>query len=156
MARPITSAILRLWSHVDKNGPVMPGMTTPCWVFTGADNGKGYGVISRGGRGNGLQYVHIVAWEDVNGLVPDGRELDHLCRLRACCRPDHLEAVTSVVNNARSNSLSALNKRKTHCMKGHPFDTSNTYEFRGVRICRTCRRERMAEWRSNRAETEAR
>lgn len=83
----------RVFSRIDADGP--------CWLWTGALNRKGYGVIQRGDRDMGTALVHRVVWELLVGLVPLGLDLDHLCRVRACCNPDHLEPVTRAVNTAR-------------------------------------------------------
>lgn len=76
--------------------------------------------------------------------MPAGLGLDHLCRVRRCVNPAHLEPVTDRVNILRGQAPSAVNAAKTHCIRGHPFNSVNTYWFtetngtRG-RQCRTCR-----------------
>ena len=98
----------------------------------------GYGRISVNDRD---RYVHRVAWELANGPVPEGFELDHLCRNRACLNLDHLEIVTRRENVRRGVGLAAINARKTHCKRGHEFTPENTYiDNRNIRYCRTCRR----------------
>lgn len=75
---------------------------TGCLVWTGPRTRYGYGYIGKeGGRHAGMAHTHKVMWESVNGSVPDGLELDHLCRNRACCEPTHLEPVTHLVNVQR-------------------------------------------------------
>jgi hypothetical protein len=76
-----------------------------CWIWTGALSTQGYGNIRIGSRTDGSRRVvptHIVMWESQNGPVSDGLELDHLCRVRACCNPAHLEPVTPSVNMKRA------------------------------------------------------
>ena len=98
-----------------------------CWVWMGAKNRAGYGVFSVG-KGTVLAHRFAV------GPVPDGLQLDHLCRNRACVRPSHLEAVTGKVNMERSGPA-----RRTHCPAGHLYDAANTkWSSRGWRQCRTC------------------
>lgn len=75
-------------------------MTDSCWVWTGATI-NGYGVLG-GGRGYYRARAHNVAYEQTVGPIPDGLELDHLCRNRACVRPDHLEPVTRAKNVRRA------------------------------------------------------
>jgi hypothetical protein len=75
------------------------------------------------------------------GAVPEGLELDHLCRVRGCVNPKHLEPVTHRENLMRGESWSAVNARKTHCPEGHPYDETNTYiDGKGRRRCRECAR----------------
>lgn len=75
-----------------------------CWIWQGAKTGYGHGMIGVGSRTDGtrrLQGCHVVTWESQHGPVPAGLELDHLCRVPACCNPAHLEAVTHAVNLQR-------------------------------------------------------
>jgi putative phage-type endonuclease len=75
-----------------------------CWVFMGAIGTGGYGRVGGdGGRGGGTRQAHRVVYESMRGRVPKGMDLDHLCRNRACCNPDHLEVVTRSENNRRGN-----------------------------------------------------
>lgn len=73
-------------------------VTSGCWLWTGQLNNTGYGLFwyQTGKRG-----AHVVLWELLRGLVPDGLELDHLCRVRRCVNPDHLEPVTHSENLLR-------------------------------------------------------
>jgi len=113
-------------------------MDTPCDLWTGYTNADGYGVQHVGGQ---VRYTHTLAWEAVNGPVPDGLQLDHLCRVRACRAVAHLEPVTSQVNTLRGEGVAALNARKVACPQGHPYTPENTRMTpRGQRMCRTCRR----------------
>ena len=105
-----------------------------CWLWTACVNKKGYGQVGIGGREKRL--AHRVLYEAMVGPIPDGLELDHLCRTPACVRPGHLEPVTHAENMARgAHSL------KTHCPKGHEYTEANTRLGRGQgRKCRTCHR----------------
>jgi hypothetical protein len=125
----------RLWRRVQKGGP------KDCWLWLGANNGNGYGVIGLGGRAAGQDYVHRVAWELERGTIPEGLEVDHLCNTRGCVNVTHMELVTHQENNRRSSSPAGLAGRKTHCPVGHPYDTANTYRPPGApnsRMCRAC------------------
>lgn len=90
--------------------------------------------------------VHRLAYVRWVGPIPDGLELDHLCRVRSCCRPSHLEAVTHRENTLRSPiTPAARNAKKTHCDYGHEFTVENTYRMRaGGRSCRACIARRKA------------
>jgi len=130
-----TPPVDRFWAKVEK--------TEGCWIWTGATDDDGYGLFwgirQRGEKG--CRFSHIVAYELTVGPVPDGLELDHLCRHRACVRPDHLEAVTHKTNLVRGSGFSGVNARKTACHRGHPFDAANTrIRAGGHRYCRTCQR----------------
>lgn len=108
-----------------------------CIVYTGALTRAGYGNVWAEGR---MQLVHRVTYvwatlEDITGL-----DVDHLCRVRACCNPEHLEAVPHGENMRRS--------RKDVCGKGHPMDGQYTDSKRGVlRVCKTCRNQTSREFR---------
>lgn len=90
-----------------------------------------------------LRHTHIWAYEAWIGPVPHGLELDHLCRIPSCCRPDHLEPVTHQVNVLRGTGVAAANAIKTACPAGHEYTADNTYlrkkpNGRTARRCRTC------------------
>lgn len=113
---------------------------TGCLLWIGATAGLGYGQIMIDGR---QQYVHRVMYEMFVAPIPAGLTIDHLCRVRLCGNPGHLEAVTQRVNILRSDGRAARAARKTHCDSGHEFDLINTYFGpSGRRTCRTCARER--------------
>ncbi|TDD77726.1 HNH endonuclease [Actinomadura rubrisoli] len=90
--------------------------------------------------------VHRFVYESLVGPIPEGLVLDHLCRVRACCNPAHLEPVTDRVNILRGASITAANARKTHCDHGHEFTSQNTYRHRGRRLCRACNRDAVARY----------
>jgi predicted CXXCH cytochrome family protein len=109
-----------------------------CWYWLGAKKGSAnaYGVFGVDGR---QVYVHRWSYEHFVGEIPEGYDIDHLCRNPACCNPAHLEAVTHRENLRRGETFAAENARKTHCHRGHEFTEANTYVTRtGSRICRRC------------------
>jgi hypothetical protein len=112
------------------------GYSTPCWVWQMSRTTGGYGQTFDGTR---LVPAHRWYYERTHGLVPEGLDLDHLCRVRACVNPDHLEPVTRRENLLRGETRTAANAAKTHCPQGHPYDEVNTYvRASGQRVCRRC------------------
>jgi hypothetical protein len=110
--------------------------TESCWLWRGSVSGDGYGGIRVSGRN---QRVHRVAYELLVAPVPDGLVLDHLCRVRNCVRPDHLEPVTGRVNTLRGETITAKALAATHCPQGHPYAGENLLARRkGWRGCRQC------------------
>jgi hypothetical protein len=118
-----------------------------CWIWTASLQGGNYGsfhlthTVSRG--------AHRVAYEHFVGPVPEGLVLDHLCRVRHCVNPEHLEPVTQRENQRRG----ICGVLTTHCKRGHEFTPENTYRHKGSRKCRRCaidgdayrRRQRRAQ-----------
>jgi hypothetical protein len=121
-----------------------------CHLWTGATTPKGYGKIrvKQGGRTKWFA-PHRVAYRLAKGEIPEGYEIDHLCRNRACCNPQHLEAVSKQENNRRSNSWSAKNARATECRRGHPLSGDNLLKRVGRRECKACHRERSRALRAH-------
>ena len=109
-----------------------------CWDWLAGRDHKGYGQFWLDG---GTRLAHRVSYEYANGPIPNGLQLDHLCRNRACVNPAHLEPVTGRDNLLRGETKAAMNAAATHCSNGHAFDEVNTYHWRGHRICRACGRD---------------
>jgi hypothetical protein len=108
-----------------------------CWLWLASKDRCGYGQIFWGGRPH---KAHRVAYALLVGPVPQGLELDHLCRNRHCVRPSHMEAVTHRENLKRG----LRGVMTTHCPAGHPYDTANTHiQVSGGRRCRACDRNRV-------------
>jgi hypothetical protein len=98
------------------------------------------------GRRVATKAAHRLFYEQLVGPIPDGLQLDHLCRVRHCVNPDHLEPVTQTANVLRGIGPTAVNAGKTHCVHGHPFTPDNTYiNKQGNRHCRACAIRRAAE-----------
>ena len=120
-----------------------------CWLFTGYWDRDGYGKVTPS-RLSGLKRqpmsVHRIMYEHEIGEIPEGLTIDHKCRTRCCCNPDHMEPVPNVVNVMRGFSLAALNARKTECKRGHHLSGENLFvNTKGERQCRICLNVRGAE-----------
>ena len=132
----------RFWSKVDVSHPL------GCWMWTAAQNGRGYGKFVAGSRTKGTRrfvLAHRYAYELLRGPIPDGMHIDHLCQVRGCVNPDHLEVVDNGENLRRSqNTFAGRHARARSCPQGHPYVGDNLYlcPKTGSRMCRTCRRER--------------
>lgn len=120
-----------------------------CWMWTGCARG-GMNAESRyGGYREG--YAHRFAYETLVGPIPEDLEIDHLCRVRFCVRPDHMEPVTHAENGRRGESVFGANARKTHCDSGHEFTADNTIIDPRGRKCRECKRGTDEARRARRA-----
>lgn len=86
-----------------------------CWEWVAGKNAGGYGCIYLAGK---RWLAHRLMWETLVGQIPDDQQIDHLCRNRACCNPDHLEPVTQQVNIARGAKV----KKRPECPEGHTYD----------------------------------
>jgi hypothetical protein len=105
------------------------GYETPCWVWQRAQNGTGYGVCYVGKR-NVL--AHRVYYEVEHGRVPEGLEIDHLCRVKLCCRPSHLEAVTHAQNQQRRPATKLTPDAVREIRTAHPADLAAVAAKHGV------------------------
>ena len=112
----------------------------PCWIWTATTNNGGYGQFWFDSKDVG---AHRWMYETLVGPIPEGLQIDHLCRVRNCINPKHLEPVTCGENVRRGDHWC---RRKTHCPQGHPYDEDNTLIYRsGSRACKECNRERGRE-----------
>lgn len=118
-----------------------------CLIWTAATTGAGYGTLWVDGRMVG---AHRVSYELFVADIPEGLQIDHLCRTPRCVEPKHLEPVSRRENILRGTSPTAVNATATHCPRGHAYDAENTYVYNGGRGCRECRREWNREHRTSR------
>lgn len=116
-------------------------MEDSCWLWAGGTNAYGYGVVDKViDRVRCRMQAHRVMYENVVGPIPKGLVIDHLCRVRACVNPDHMEVVTVRENVLRGVGLSAQYAKASHCVNGHEFTPENTRIYDGGRYCRACGR----------------
>lgn len=128
---------------------------TGCWLWVGTTAATGYGTLK---SGQSHYLAHRVSYVLHCGPIPDGLHIDHLCRVRCCVNPDHLEPVTIGENTRRGRSAEVTRARYatiTHCPQGHEYTEENTYYYRQAgqekylrRSCRACCRQKMRNRRS--------
>ena len=144
--------IERLMQHVE--------MVTEsgCWIWMGQIGPTGYGrvmvknpgITEKAGWVNG--YAHRVMYEALRGPIPEGLQLDHLCRVRCCVNPAHLEPVTQQ-ENIRRGDLGKIERSRTHCPYGHSYEEHCRRRPNAKRVCRACDRRRHHEsWLKNHSE----
>lgn len=115
----------RFWSKVDRSGE--------CWLWTAGTNRDGYGAFRRANRGKMVK-AHRYAFAEAHGEIPEGTELDHLCRVRRCVNPTHLEPVAHAENMRRA--------RSEVCSLGHVKELMPSGRWR----CRRCDYDRSNAW----------
>ena len=136
----------RFWNKVSKDN-------NGCWLWLGARSGRGWKQYGSFWNGTKLICAHRYAYEYKNGVIPEGLQLDHLCRHRLCVNPMHLELVTNQENCQRGNT-GLHNLIKFCCPKGHKYSPQNTYLYHCLsghikRCCRICHAQREAKRRLN-------
>jgi hypothetical protein len=140
---PASDPVSRFWQRVER--------TDTCWLWKGEAGRGRYWSIA--GASIGRVPVHRFSYEIHKGPIPEGMQVDHLCRTPNCVNPAHLEAVPQRVNCLRGVGPTAQNARRTHCVNGHPFDNANTYRRLGTsaRACKECTRLAGKRWRAKKA-----
>ena len=107
-----------------------------CWLWHGELDRDGYGRMA-----NGRTRAHHAVWRELVGPIPEGHELDHLCRRRSCVRPEHLEPVTRRDNELRKRWRHRV--RRPTCRRGHDMKANAAITPEGGRVCRICSGVRM-------------
>lgn len=130
----------------------IPEPNSGCWLWTGALCSGGYAMLHKPGTKRDVFRVHRLSYKLANGSIDDDLQVDHLCRIRSCINPDHLEAVTQTENVMRGIGFAAENSRKIFCDKGHEFTAENTRFYKRKdggqgRRCRQCHRDHERQYR---------
>jgi len=109
-----------------------------CWIWKAYRDKDGYGNITINKQ---PKRAHCISYELFKGEIPQGLQIDHLCRNTSCVNPEHLEVVTLRENLLRGDTYAANNIKKTHCPQGHEYNKANTYRDKNDGwYCRLCRR----------------
>lgn len=130
---------MRFWVKVKVN-------EVDCWLWTAGLNRNGYGRFMDANKIT--RAAHRIAYEALVAPIPEGLQLDHLCRVRHCVNPMHVEPVTQAENLRRGETITAKAVAATYCPQGHPYSGDNLYVSpKGHRSCRQCARDRNARRR---------
>jgi hypothetical protein len=130
----------RFISHINQ-------MPHGCWIWKGSPDRCGYGQMRLNGK---RPMAHNISWWMFVGEIPKDKEIDHICEVRLCVNPTHLQALTHKENVNKGKGLGAVNTRKTHCKQGHPLSGDNLRYDKGRygmrRNCKTCQKKWHAEY----------
>ena len=130
----------------------IPVTESGCWVWLGSLDTAGYGRFTIWSEDTQKQQqfsAHRESYKYFCGPIPEGKEIDHLCKVRCCVNPTHLEPVSDYENWQRGDqSAQQVNRAKTHCPRGHPYEEGNlvlSFLKQGKRACLICRRQQKME-----------
>lgn len=142
MSQKYPPARERFEARIDRSGD--------CWLWTGHTRPNGYGCFRVGRKQTS---VHRFAYEEFVGPIPEGMHVDHLCRVRSCANPLHLELVSPRENVLRGEAPTVQLFRDDVCKQGHALVGDNVYVWDKrptQRICKTCRNQRSVEYQRQR------
>lgn len=128
---------------------IEPVTESGCWIWMGHVMPNGYGQFRYGGK---AIPAHRAAFAIIRGYMPPRKiDLDHLCRVRCCVNPDHLEPVTRQVNLLRGAGSTLVGKER--CFRGHDLSVNLFYAgSKKAARCRECQRMRDQAWNADRQE----
>lgn len=131
-----------LQDRIENN--IQVSVDSGCWIWQGGKDRDGYGTMWIGPKPTRKRrYVHRMSYEAFIDEIPDGLEIDHLCRVKICCNPDHLEVVTTQENTRRRD---VAHQTDRYCRNGHRRTKENTYitpdGYRACGVCRTAAQRR--------------
>jgi len=128
----------RFWDKVNKNGAIpkkCPDLG-PCWIWLSNSRG-GYGLFKIKQKN---KQAHRVAYELLIGPLSQNDDLHHICEVKICCNPYHMQKVRPINHPGAGPEFQ---RSKTHCPRGHEYTVENTYVFgNNFRACRICAKER--------------
>lgn len=133
---PVNLKLLTRFFSKVKIDPSVTWNGTPCWLWTCNPDKDGYG---RFWIHDQSRAAHNISHGMFIERIPPNLVTDHLCRVRHCVNPVHLESVTNGENVLRGDTFPRANAEKTHCVRGHEFTKENTHLYKGIRVCRTCK-----------------
>jgi hypothetical protein len=112
-----------------------------CWEWQGSLDKDGYGYFKIRNKQERKRYrSHRVLYDFFKGITNNSMVIDHECKNRKCCNPDHLREISTYENlMSNSNGIGSVNSKKTHCKNGHEFTDLNTYVWKKERHCKTCK-----------------
>lgn len=114
-----------------------------CWLWQRRITDKGYGQmwLTTAYKKGVTTAAHRVSYMAFKGSIPENLQIDHLCKVRNCVNPEHLEAVTAAENVYRSNALYKQQMARTHCPQGHEYTDDNIYRYKTQAggVCRNCK-----------------
>lgn len=149
LSGPTRTAALNRWIRFEEK--IVRISESGCWVWDGSLSPEGYGKLTVNRR---TSYAHRVAYERYVGPIQRGLQLDHLCRVRCCVNPSHLEPVTQRMNALRGACGDVTRDRhakKCACKSGHEFTAENTYFYirsgYKCRVCKQCNRDRSRDYK---------
>lgn len=117
-------------------------MADGCWHWIAQIAPNGYGRLQMGTK---AEYAHRVSYTLHKGEIPEGMHVHHVCEVRQCVNPDHLQAITPRANLMASDTNARRNARKTHCLNGHSLEDAWVRD-NGARSCRQCNRDAQARY----------
>ena len=122
----------------EKNFPFLKIRNDGCWEWLRGKNQSGYGMVTPKHNHKRLR-THRLFYEKLIKKIPTGLQIDHLCRNRICCNPNHLEPVTLIENVRRG----LVGIKRTHCIRGHEFLKNSFYIIQNSRRCKLCHKSKM-------------
>lgn len=126
---------------------VSPEPNSGCWLWDAGISYQGYGLFVYKGR---ARRAHRISYEIAHGTISESLQIDHLCRVRSCVNPEHLDLVTQQ-ENIRRGIVGENNRSKTLCPSGHSYSGDNLYvRPDGSRVCKSCRSRHSKEYHARR------